>query len=198
MIDRECREEIWLKGNSRYAWTGMLLPGALTVVFAILAGAVWNSVPWLAILAMIAFSLMLVICIAIFLNAKMPRIVLKDDSVLFYLPGPRPIVVPLDYVECFLMASGVTTLPGNEKKEVQTQNIVIRLAERVEEEWGHREIPIEIGKWCQGQITIRGLYSEPIDVNMVQRLNVKLYEAQHGTVPSAPQAMNSTTGSPNT
>lgn len=175
----------------------MLLPGVLTVIFAILAGVVWNSVPWLAVVAMVAFSLMLVICLAIFLNAKMPRIVRKDETVLFYLPGPKPIVVPLEYVECFLMASGITTLPGNEKKEVQAKNIVIRLAERVEEEWGHREIPLEIGKWCQGQITIRGLYSEPINVDMVQRLNVKLYEAQHGAVPPAPQ-MSSATGSPNT
>ncbi len=100
-----------------------------------------------------------VLAILILRTGRLPRIIWRESQVDFYLPGPQPISVPLEFVECFFLGSGVTTMPGSSTRDVQTRNLVVRIAERATD-WQHRELPLHLGKWCEGYLTIRGLYCE--------------------------------------
>jgi hypothetical protein len=112
----------------------------------------------------------------------------SEREIVMYLPGPKPYAVPLDIVECFFLGAGITQIPGQPSRDVQTKNIVVRLAERAED-WHRRDLTLSIGKWCEGYITIRGLYCEPFDVETVKRMNTLLHQAQQDAakpVPSKP------------
>ncbi len=121
---------------------------------------------------------------------RLPRIAYAPHERLIelYLPGPMPYRVPLEIVECFFLGSGITQLPGQPARDVQTKNIVVRLAERAED-WHRRDLTLSIGKWCEGYITIRGLYCEPFDVETIKRLNTLIHQAQQTAakpIPSQP------------
>jgi multisubunit Na+/H+ antiporter MnhB subunit len=171
---------VWLKGNQRVMWLSMIVPGLLICVGAlvlILAGAT----TWGAITGGVLAGLGVILALLIFRTGRLPRIVWRESQVDFYLPGPQPISVPLEFVECFFLGSGVTTLPGSSTRDVQTRNLVVRIAERATD-WQHRELPLHLGKWCEGYLTIRGLYCEVLDLEVIKRLNTALHQAQHAPV----------------
>lgn len=118
---------------------------------------------------------------------RLPRVAYDANQreVIVYLPGPSPYRIPLDIVECFFLGSGITQIPGQPTRDVQTKNIVVRLAERAED-WHRRDLTLSIGKWCEGYITIRGLYCEPFDVETVKRLNTLLHQAQQAAAKPLP------------
>jgi hypothetical protein len=91
-------------------------------------------------------------------------------------PGP-PIQVPIDVVECFFLGQGPALLPlsGRDKVE-ETSTIVIRLAESAEQ-WKHFDVNPALGLWCDGYITIRGTWCEPITNELLKRLNDNLISA---------------------
>ena len=51
----------------------------------------------------------------------------------------------------------------------------LRLAEAASE-WKHRDMRPAFGLWCEGYITIRGAWCEPIGKELMQRLNRRLAE----------------------
>jgi hypothetical protein len=182
------RSEIWLRGNQRLLGVGLcatlLLLACCGIVF------LFFDTP----LAITIFSLSgasaLLVAALMFWVGRLPRIAYDSNEreVVLYLPGPTPYRVPLDIVECFFLGSGITQLPGQPSRDVQTKNIVVRLAERAED-WHRRDLTLSIGKWCEGYITIRGLFCEPFDVETVKHLNTVLHQAQQAAakpVPSQP------------
>jgi hypothetical protein len=94
-----------------------------------------------------------------------------------YLEPARPTAIPIDIVECFFLGQGPGQLPKLRGRETETQNVIVRLAESATE-WKHREVQPAIGLWCEGYITLRGSWCEPIDRNLMQRLNRRLAEVQ--------------------
>ena len=44
------------------------------------------------------------------------------------------------------------------------------------EAWHRQEVKPGLGKWCEGYITIRGTWCEPLSVGLVNRLNQRLAE----------------------
>jgi hypothetical protein len=172
---------VWLRPNRR-----ALLIAALPMVLAVVAGA-WlgqafgaagiptavGGVVWIwlgrvvAVLAAIALAFLI-------WQAFRPRLACLDGNLLVYLrPGP-PIRVPLDVVECFLLGQGATL---DNRLPSRTVVLTIRLAEK-RTEWAHVEVHRLLGAWCGGQITIRGTWSEPLSLAVVNQLNERLAAAQ--------------------
>jgi hypothetical protein len=108
---------------------------------------------------------------------RRPRIGYHNGQVLFYLQGGGPIAVPAHVVEAFFLGQGPAALPGAGAQQLQSVNLVARLAER-EIEWAARDVKRALGQWCGGYVTIRGTWCEPLGVEVVRRLNRRLKEVQ--------------------
>jgi hypothetical protein len=83
--------------------------------------------------------------------------------------------VPIDVVECFWLGQAPGLLPLERHKHVETAAVVIRIAERASQ-WHHQEVKPQLGAWCDGYITIRGTWCEPLGVPLINRLNQRLAE----------------------
>jgi hypothetical protein len=105
-----------------------------------------------------------------------PRIGYEAGELLVYLEPTRPTRIPIDIVEVFFLGQGPSELPKLKGREPQTQNVIIRLAESATD-WKHRDVKPSFGQWCEGYITIRGSWCEPITPNLMRRLNQRLSEA---------------------
>lgn len=71
------------------------------------------------------------------------------------------------------LGQGPSLLPqliGFRKDVEETSMIVIRLAESAEQ-WKHFDVKPALGLWCDGYITIRGTWCEPITSDLLKRLN---------------------------
>ena len=84
-----------------------------------------------------------------------------------------PIAVPLEIVEAFLLGQASMGLPSTTKSTTETRTVVVRLAEKATD-WSQRRVNPLLGNWCEGYITIRGTWCEPLDADVVKRLNRKL------------------------
>lgn len=169
--------EAWLKANRRALLLGMLLPIALLA--AGVAGIGWG-IAFGYFWAMGLFGLPVVAAIWLLTNLVSimgrPRIAYESGQLLVYLDFLRPTRVPIDIVECFFLGQGPSSLPKLNGREPETQNVVIRLAESATD-WKHRDVRPVLGHWCEGYITIRGSWCEPITPALMRRLNQRLAEA---------------------
>jgi hypothetical protein len=149
----------------------MILPtlGAIAGGGLLIAG--WIGTGGILLLAGIAIAASLA------WQMKRPRIGFQNGHLLFYLRTKDPIAVPLEVVEGFLLGQGPTLRPGERHSTEQTRTVVVRLAEKATE-WSRREVKPALGSWCEGYITIRGTWCEPLDVDLVQRLNRQLTAAR--------------------
>ena len=95
---------------------------------------------------------------------------------LFNLRNGSPIRVPLDVVEAFLMGQGSAMMSGRHRTREAT-TVVVRLAE-VASDWARVDVHPRLASWCDGYITIRGTWCEPLDVGVVNRLNQQLADAK--------------------
>ena len=48
-------------------------------------------------------------------------------------------------------------------------------------EWRRSETKPSLGHWCDGYITIRGTWCEPLSIELVNRLNTRLFEVTRQT-----------------
>lgn len=179
------RTEIWLRGNQRLLGVGMLTAMLMLLVCGLMLYFFRDAIA-VTIISICAAGVITMAAL-MFWVGRLPRIAYDSETreVLLYLPGPTPYRVPLDLVECFFLGSGITQMPGQPSRDVQTKNIVVRLAERAED-WHRRDLTLSIGKWCEGYITIRGLYCEPFDVETIKHLNTLLHQAQQAAAKPVP------------
>ncbi len=116
---------------------------------------------------------------------RIPRLAYDGRHLLAYLPGMTPIRVPIEIVECFLLGQGPAFLPGEKHAHTETTTVVVKLSDRAEE-WSHRTVDPRVASWCDGYITIRGTWTEPLSVALIQRLNQRLAAvAKQAPVPAA-------------
>ncbi len=106
-----------------------------------------------------------------------PRLAFRDGHLLAYVKFGRPYVLPIGAVECFFIGQADTNIPVQQVVKTAIVTIVVRLAESARDWHQQKTIP-SIASWQCGYIIIRGTWSEPIDVHVVNRLNRKLREAQ--------------------
>ncbi|MEX0586689.1 MAG: hypothetical protein WD176_08600, partial [Pirellulales bacterium] len=113
---------------------------------------------------------------------RQPLLAYHDRHLIVRLEFGEPDRVPIELVECFLLGQGPSWLPGKKYAKTQTVTLVIRLAERAVD-WSHRFTHPMLGSWCDGYITIRGTWCEPLSLEVVNRLNRRLDEAHRAAAP---------------
>jgi hypothetical protein len=169
--------ETWLRPNRR-----AILLGCVPVLVAIGLG-VWLSfiVPSAArgwrVLGIVIVAVGAVFLVGLLLQLRQARIGYHDGRVLFNLTRGGPIAVPVGIIEAFFLGRGPATLPGGVGKQQETVNLVARLSQR-ETDWAQRDVKPALGQWCGGYVTIRGTWCEPLNDNVIRRLNRRLKDVQ--------------------
>lgn len=185
---RRVSREIWLRTNRRAHWLLGLLPATMLVASATAIGL--GSETWLVFGSWLLLFVSLLWLARQLWQGLQPRLAYSNGKLLVYLHGGEPIAVPIDIVECFFLGQGASLLPraleGPRGEAGEAATIVVRLAEAAVE-WSHREVLPTLGHWCEGYITIRGTWCEPINRELVAGLNQKLIAA-HRSVRDAHEA----------
>lgn len=169
--------ETWLRPNRRAILFGCVPPLIVAAIGAWIAFSqrtvssnAWRSFGILLIMASVAM-------IGVLLNQlRRPRIAFRDGSVLFFVRNGPPAAVPVDVVEAFFLGQGPAHLPAM-AKQPQTVNLVARLSQR-RTEWARQDVKPALGSWCDGYVTIRGAWCEPLGTEVVRRLNRRLKEVK--------------------
>ena len=169
--------ETWLRPNRRAIWFGCVPPLLLAFVGAWVLGTSDDTRSWSGWLGAVLMIAGLGTLAMLLRQLRHPRIGYRDRHVLFYLRAGPPIAVPAKTVEAFFLGQGPAMLPGDAQNKQRTVNLVARLSQR-DTGWARREVKPALGKWCDGYVTIRGAWCEPLDADVVRRLNRRLKEVQ--------------------
>ena len=174
--------EVWLRPNRRALFFGMLLPAVIVAVGAMLMVGLPGRVPTTAIRATGAVAVVLGswLVAAIIVQMRRPRLAFADGHLLVALRQGKPIRVPIECVECFLLGQAPSLLPGKGKEHVEAASLVVRIAESAKA-WQSQEVKPQLGAWCGGYITLRGTWCEPLSVELVNRLNERLAKISRTT-----------------
>lgn len=168
--------EIWVRPNYRAIAFGIIPPLVLAALGAWMAlglgdaaGGWWQ---WLGAGVILLSAAMVGV---VLWQLRRPRVAYDDGQVLFYLRSGPPIAVPVKIVEAFFLGQGPSYLPGPAAGADNTVNLVARLSQRAQQ-WAHQEVKPALGHWCDGYVTIRGTWCEPLNVEVIRRLNRRLKE----------------------
>ena len=169
--------EVWLRPNVRALWFGTVFPGALAMLgLAMAAGLPGSSPPvWTRILGGLIAIVGLVMLVGLLFQMRQPRLAYRDRHLLVWLRGSEPVRVPIELVECFWLGQAASLLPGKRHEHTETASVVVRIADSASE-WKHQEVKPQLGSWCEGYITIRGTWCEPLTIDLINRLNERLAE----------------------
>ena len=182
--------EIWLRGNRRVLLVGMIPAVAMGLVGALLAvaeAAAANVVGWLLL------GVGLALLVVLIKQLRQPRITYRDGQVMFHLRAREAVAVPAGVVEAVFLGQGEADLP-TVGKPAEAVNLVARLSQKAPE-WSHIDVKPALGRWCDGYVTIRGMWCEPLTGDVIRRLNRRLREVHDAPCerPHAVAAPNSTT-----
>jgi len=170
--------ECWLKTNRRALAVAFVFPAVL-LLLAVALGlfAMSDGVyQWMVFAAVLLAAVSIVLGIAIIRSMILPRLEYENGFLLAYLRGRHPMRVPIDIVEVFFLGQGPSLVKARDGGAAETSTIVIRLAESGKE-WHNREVDASLGEWMDGYIVIRGTWCEPINAELMKRLNSRLVEA---------------------
>ena len=171
-------QETWLRTNRRILLLGMILPGVLVLGGLIVAATTQaTAIAWLSYLGFAVSAAGLVLFGMLVPQMTRPRLAYSKGEVLVYLRSGRPFRVPVENVECFFLGAGVGQLPGVAGKEIPLRNLVMRLAEKATD-YQHREVKPAFGRWADGYVILHGAWCEPLNLEVVRRLNARLAEVQ--------------------
>lgn len=150
---------VMVAGGLTFAWAGGSKVGPVIGSTLLLLGFVW-----------FLFTLWV---------ARRPRLGYCRGELLVYLRMGKPLHIPIDVVEVFFLGQGPATGkdPRNQSEEggIVAANVVVRLSEAATE-WRQRDVNVALGVWQQGYITLRGLWCERLNGEIVQRMNRRLVE----------------------
>jgi hypothetical protein len=167
--------EVWLRTNRRAVLLGMIVPLVLVALGASLLLAVDHDLARL--LGALALALGGVLLVLLGWQLRQPRLAYDRGELLFYLRTGGPIRAPIEVVECFLLGQAETMLAGKQHERSEARAVVAKLSDKAEE-WSHLSVKPALGKWCDGYVTIRGTWCEPLDIGVINRLNRRLAEVQ--------------------
>jgi hypothetical protein len=169
--------ETWLHPNRRAILFGCIPPLTMAGIglwtICDLGGTMGGFGRWLGI-GLVATGTAMIGALAI--QLRRPRVAFRDNHLLFFLRSGPPLAVPVGIVEAFFLGQGPAHLPAM-NKQPQTVNLIARLSQR-HTEWARQEVKPALGNWCDGYITIRGAWCEPLDGELIRRLNRRLKEAK--------------------
>ena len=166
--------EVWLQSNRRVllmAFVPVGLLGGIAVGLLNLGfGPVVRGIAWVGL----ASSLLL--ALGLFFQLRRPRVAYRGGEVLFYMRSGRPIAVPIEVVEAFLLGQGPANLPVQVPGHAESVNLIARLSQRAKQ-WEQQTVKCALGSWTDGYVTIRGTWCEPLNGEVIRRLNRLLAEA---------------------
>ena len=165
--------ETWLRPNRRVLLLAAVPVAAVGVAGGAIMGSGWGWWAWAlggALSATAAWGMAL-LAIQMF----RPRISFTGEEVCFHLGSLTPHAVPLRHVEAFFLGQGPSGVPEPAGKEGEAVNLIARLSRKAPE-WASREVKPALGRWCDGYVTIRGAWCEPLSGATVGRLNRRLGE----------------------
>ena len=170
-------QEVWLRPNRRVLAVGVIIL-AVSLAGSILLIATSRHVAVSVFGWMMAALALLLFAYAVRTLTR-PRLACDAGCLLVYLGSAQPHRVPIELVECFFLGQGPSLLPAptlaGERDSPESSTIVVRLAESAEQ-WKHVEVTPSLGLWCDGYITIRGTWCEPINADRMKHLNHRLVE----------------------
>lgn len=175
--------ETWLHANRRLAIPLVILldlaaTGVAAAVFIYGWGTTWGMIAFalaVGVLGLVVPGLFFVSCL--------PRISFDGRSVKLGVRFGLPVSVPVEFVEAFLLGKGPTYLPGYDDYRTEATTLIVKLADRAAE-FEKLETNLRIAAWCGHYVTFRGTWTEPLSVELVNRLNERLYAAQQATTAS--------------
>lgn len=165
--------ETWLHSNRRVlllASVPALLLGAIGLVLSLRFEGFGFRILGL-ILAVAAAALV----IGLLSQMVKPRIAYRDREVLFYLRAGSPIAAPVEVVEAFFLGQGPAHVPLVDAQSTAAVNLVARLSQRAPQ-WAEQDVKPALGNWTEGYVTIRGAWCEPLNNEVIRRLNRRLKE----------------------
>jgi hypothetical protein len=165
--------EVWLRSNRRILTLGTIPGLTICSAAAVLLGM--TREPWMWWIALIALIMGLLLVVVVARQLLRPRVAYHRGHVLFYLRAGKPIAVPVGIVEAFFLGQGPAYLPGTQEDSQETVNLVARLSQK-ETDWQRLEVKPALGKWCEGYVSIRGTWCEPLSNEVIRRLNRRLSE----------------------
>ena len=134
-----------------------------------------DTAPLLGVLATCCLIIAIVMLVGLLQQLFRPRIAYRDGYVLFYLQARGPIAVPVQMVEAFFLGQGPAYRSAAALSKAETVNLVARLSQRATE-WAQLDVKPALGRWCDGYVTIRGTWCEPLTGELIRRLNRRLSE----------------------
>lgn len=141
---------------------------------------------WLRVVGGGLFGLGVATLVILLLQMRQPRLAYQDRHLLIFLRSGAPFRVPIEHVECFWLGQAPSMLPGTQNENSEVAAVVVRIADKAAE-WRHQDVSPQLGKWCEGYVTIRGTWCEPLNIDVVNRLNTRLAEV----APAASQRASS-------
>lgn len=164
--------EVWLQSNRRVLGLALVpaaLVGVLGLALLLLTAGALHTLGW----ALVGGGLLLIA--GLLRQFTRPRIAYRDGHVLFNLRAGAPIAVPREVVEAFFLGQGPAYLPRLHGADAESVNLVARLSQKAPE-WMHVAVKPALGHWCEGYVTIRGTWCEPLTGDVIRRLNARLRE----------------------
>jgi hypothetical protein len=168
--------ETWLRPNYRAVGFGTIPPLLFAALGAwMMFGFDSSGSGWWKWLGAAIVIVSVAVLLTLVLQLRRPRVAYDDGHVLFYLRSGAPLAVPVAFVEAFFLGQGPSFLPGHSTEVDTTVNLVARLSQR-ERDWAHQDVKPALGHWCDGYVTIRGTWCEPLNEQVVRWLNRRLKE----------------------
>ena len=168
--------EVWLRTNRRLLLTLALAPLGIGVASCLLMPWVHSPIAFWSLVCAALVSIATLVWTA--WRSRTPRLAYENGLLEVYLTR-QPLRVPIEIVECFFLGQGPSLLPAIQSRDArrspETATLIVRLAES-EHDWKHRDVQFRLGQWCEGYITIRGTFCEPLNPELAGRLNRRLVE----------------------
>lgn len=166
--------ETWISPNRRALALGLVAPAVLLAgaIGCFVAGQMLDSWLWRST-AVVLGVLGGVLLGTLWRLMRQPRVAYDAGEVLVHGGLAEPLRVPVEAVECFFVGQAGAMIPDAAGKEAEVRTVIIRLAEAATE-WHHRDVKAAFAHWCEGYITIRGTWCEPITPDLLKRLNGRL------------------------
>jgi hypothetical protein len=184
--------EVWLHANRRVLMLALVPVVAIAVVGALLVATSGGGFARIAGWGLAAVGAVLAIGLAN--QLRQPRIAFRDGEVLFNLRAGAPVAVPVGVVEAFFLGQGPANLPPVSGKPAEAVNLVARLSQKAPE-WAKVAVKPALGNWCESYVTIRGMWCEPLNGEVIRRLNRRLRDFhdeqkhdQQTNTPESPEA----------
>lgn len=150
-----------------------MVPPLIAAVLGVWAVAAAES-SWVRGAAALAIGASCFVLALLVMQMRRPRIAYDGGQVLFNLRSGVPIAVPVELVEAFFLGQGPVMLPGAAQGGA-TVNLVARISQR-DPSYEKRDVKPALGAWCESYVTMRGTWCEPLNGELIRRLNHRLRE----------------------